>query len=166
MNVICCWNIVIDNCMICEFVWFVVFVWLQVVWVVEIYKALHGMWFVVLNANFIHFYQLHPDPSPRPGKCYQYQKRRKIALCGRIALFYRHMIPYGIIFGIIEQKFENGRSKSIDQNWICRMLRITWYAFFGKPYLHIPVNTIYPHTVNLIYQTIHIIPTVITYHIT
>ena len=106
---------------------------------------LHGVWFVVLNAIFFHFYQLHPDPSPRPGKCCHLKKRRKIALCGRIALLYQHMIPYGVIFGIIEQKFENGRSKSIDQNWICSMLRITYIAFFGKPYLHRPVNTIYPH---------------------
>ena len=105
------------------------------------------MWFVVLNTIFFHFYKLHPDPSPRTGKCWQYKKRPEIALCGCIALFYRHMIPYGVIFGIIEQKFENGKSKSIDQNWICRMLRITWYAFFGKPYLlhsskhHLPAHS-------------------------
>ena len=105
----------------------------------------------MLNANFIHFYHFHPYPSPRPGKCCHLKKRRKTALCGRIALLYQHMIPYGVIFGIIEQKFENGRSKSIDQNWICSMLRITYIAFFGKPYLHRPVNTISLHIVNLIY---------------
>ena len=68
-------------------------------------------------------------------------------------------------FFIIEQKFENGRSKSIGQNRICSMLRITHIAFFGKPYLHRSVNTIYiihPITVNLISPTIHIIPTTIS----
>ena len=92
--------------------------WLHGVWFVEIYKALHGMWFVVLNANFIRSYHFHPYPSPRPGKCCHLKKRRKIALCGRIALFYLHMIPYGVIFFIIEQKFENDRPESIVQNLI------------------------------------------------
>ena len=58
----CCWNIVIDNCMICEFC--------GLLKRRRRYKLcdlfmkyadwLHGMWFVVLNAIFIHFYQLHP----------------------------------------------------------------------------------------------------------
>ena len=100
---------------------------------------LHSMWFVVLNAIFFHFYQLHPYPSPRPEKYCYLKKRRKIALCGRIALFYLHMIPYGVIFCIIEQKIENGRSKSIGQNWIRSMLRITYIAFFGKH--HLPAHS-------------------------
>ena len=59
---------------------------------------LHGMWFVVLNANFIHFYHFHPYPSPRPGKCCQYKKHRKIALCGRIALFYLYLLDFQQVY--------------------------------------------------------------------
>ena len=33
--------------------------------------------------------------------------------------------------------------------------RVTHYALFGKPYLHLPVNTIY--------STIHIIPTILSH---
>ena len=127
--------------------------WLHGVWFVEIYKALHGMWFVVLNANFIRSYHFHPYPSPRHGKCCHLKKRRKIALCGRIALFYLHMIPYGVIFFIIEQKFENDRLKSTGQKIDCSPLRITWYNFFVKPYLQIPVNIIYYHFPNYPYYT-------------
>ena len=123
---------------------------------------LHGMWFVVLNAIFIHFYHFHPYPSPRPVKYCHLKKRRKTALCGRIALFYLHMIPYGVIFGIIEQKIENGGSESIVQNWTCSMLRITYIAFFGKqhfphhskqPFTTTIVNPIYYHFPNYPYYT-------------
>ena len=110
------------------------------------------MWFVVLNAIFFHFYHSHPYPSPRPGKCCHLKKRRKIALCGRIALFYLHMIPYGVIFCIIEQKIENGRLKSIYQNWICSMLRITYIAFFAKHYFPTLSKS---HLLNYPYYTIY-----------
>ena len=54
--------------------------------VMWIYMTLRGMWFVVgfvwlhvvlvvvLNANFIHFYQLHPYPSPPSWKILSVQK--------------------------------------------------------------------------------------------
>ena len=43
-------------------------------------------------------------------------------------------------------------------NTVRYILRVTQYAIFGKPYLHIPVNTIYSTTINIIYSTIYIIP--------
>ena len=48
---------------------------------------------------------------------------------------------------IIEQNFSNCINRS---NTVHTRVRVTHYAIFGKPHLHIPVN--------LIYQTIHIIP--------
>ena len=57
----------------------------------------------MLNANFIHFYQLHPDPSPRPGKCCHLKKRRKIALCRRYfkKVGYNHTLSYFFILSRI-----------------------------------------------------------------
>ena len=130
---------------------------------------LHGMLVVVLNVNFIHFYHFHPYPSPRPGKCCQYQKRPEIALCGCITLFYRHMIPNGVIYGIIEQKFENCRSESTGQNWICSTLRITHIAFFSKhnlpqhskhhlPYLYnLPIIIIFTTIISILQYCYHIV---------
>ena len=46
--------------------------------------CLGSVWFVVLVGIFFHFYLFHPEPTPRPGKCCQYKKHLKIALCGRI----------------------------------------------------------------------------------
>lgn len=92
------------------------------------------MWFVVLNAIFFHFYLFHPYPSPRPGKCCHLKKRLQIALCGRIALFYRYLIPYEIIYYIIEQKIENSRSKSTAKNWI--LLRVLPDACFLVNHIH------------------------------
>ena len=55
---------------------------------------LHGLLVVVLNANFSYFYHFHPYPSPCLGKCCHLKKRLKIALCGRIALFYLYMLDF------------------------------------------------------------------------
>ena len=80
------------------------------------------------------------------------------------------MIPNGVIFGIIEQKFENCRSK-IDgaKKWICSTPRITHIAFFGKqpfPHYQTPLPTpIYYHLLKLsiLYQLLyHIFNTIIS----
>ena len=114
-------------------------------WMVKICMTLQVMWFVVLNAIFIHSYLFHPYPSPGTVKCCYLEKRLKIALFHCIALFCLHMIPYGVIFGIIEQKIENKWLESIVQNWTCRILCITRIAFFGKHHLPLSVNIIYYH---------------------
>ena len=135
---------------------------LQVVWFVIKYIELRVTWFVVLNAIFFHFYHFHPYPSPRPGKYYHLKKRLQIALCGRIPLFYLHMIPYGVIFFIIEQKFENVRSESTGQK-LDDPARVTWCTLFGKHYLHSYVNLIYINmqtsftTISHIFTIIYII---------
>ena len=128
-------------------------IWLQV------------MWFVVLNANFFHFYHFHPYPSPGTVKYYHLKKRRKIALCGRITLFCLHMTPYGVIFGIIEQKSEKWQIR-IDGSkigYVARhVLHISHFLInnhllhYSKHYLHMIVN--------LIYSTIHIIPNILSHN--
>mgnify|MGYP001775010028 CR=1 FL=1 len=55
---------------------------------------------------------------------------------------------------IIEQNFFNCINRT---NTVYTRVRVTHCMIFGKPYLHIPVN--------LIYSTIHIIPTTMPYHI-
>ena len=59
----------------------------EAIWFVKTYKTLRVVLVVVLNANFFHFYQLHPYPSPGTGKYYHLKKRRKIALFHGIGLF-------------------------------------------------------------------------------
>ena len=67
--VVCCYRQNVHDYMVCDLLLLVIIcIWLR------------AMWIVVLNANFPHFYQLHPYPSPRPGKCCYLKKRRKIAL--------------------------------------------------------------------------------------
>ena len=100
------------------------------------------MWFVVLNAIFFHFYHFHPYPSPGTGKYYHLKKRPEIALCGRISLFYLHMIPNGVIFGIIEQKFGN---------WKINKSKLIYNARYTLHVSHFLVNTIYHNIVNHIY---------------
>ena len=99
-------------------------------WFVKTYKILRVLWFVVLNAIFFHFYLFHPYPSPRPGKYYHLKKRLQIALCGRIPLFYLYMIPNGVIFGIIEQKFEKWQIKNrllkIEFSCACYLIYPFW----------------------------------------
>ena len=116
-------------------------IWLQV------------MWFVVLNAIFFHFYHFHPYPSPGTVKYYHLKKRPEIALCRRISLFYLHMMPNGVIFGIIEQKFEKWQIK-IDRSKIdiCSTSRITHIVFFGKH--HLPHYSKY-NLLNYPYYTNH-----------
>ena len=67
------------------------------------------------------------------------------------------MIPNGVIFGIIEQKIENDESESTG--------KIVYVARYTLHVSHFLVNTIYPHIVNIIYSTTHIIPTTILYKI-
>ena len=102
-------------------------------WFVEIYKALHGMWFVVLNANFIHFYQLHPYPSPRPGKCCHLKKTPENSTLREYCLILpaydtkrSHFFHYRT--KIRKMADQNRRVKKMDYS----TLRITWYNFFVK----------------------------------
>ena len=114
--------------------------------------TLRAMWFVVLNAIFFHFYHFHPYPSPGTGNCCHLKKHRKIALFHCIALFYRHMIPNGVIFGIIEQKFENDESESTGQKNGYVAHHALHISHFLVITIHFTiVNTIYHNIVNLIY---------------
>ena len=151
MNVTGCMNccFFVWHYELCDLLLMIKHIWLRV------------MWFVVLNAIFPHFYHFHPYPSPRTGKYYHLKKHRKIALCGRIAIFYLHMTPYGVIFLHYRTKIQKLQIRIDGQKMNCSAF-VLHVLYFLVNTIYLLVNTIYPHIVNIIYHIIHIISTTIS----